>query len=489
MRNKGKRAGACRSQPKLWAGRFDEGTAREVEGFTESISVDRRLYREDIRGSMAHCEMLARQGILSKGDATRILKALREIEKEIEAGAFPFSSDREDIHMHVEARLIEKIGDTGGRLHTGRSRNDQVALDMRLYLLGGIGAVRTELFRLRRLIVERASRSVDVVLPGFTHLQKAQPVRLAHHLMAYYQMFTRDEERLREVRERVDVMPLGAGALAGSGYPVDPRFVADRLGFSRVAANSMDAVSDRDFAVEFVFCATLVMLHLSRWCEELILWTTEAFRFAELPDGLCTGSSMMPQKKNPDVLELIRAKTGRVYGDLVALLTLLKALPLAYNRDMQEDKPPLFDAVDTVRDCLSIFCLLLSGLRFREDRMRSEAEQGFLNATDLADELVRRGFPFRKAHRLAGQVVRYCADKGKGLEDLGPEEWQRLCPGVDPSIRHALALESVVERRDGPGGTSRRRVLEQIRAARKELAGTAAALGADAGSCSRKRRA
>ncbi len=487
MRGRRKRSGAETPQPKLWAGRFEEGTAREVERFTESISVDRRLYREDIRGSLAHCEMLARQGILSKRDAARISKGLREIEKEIETGAFPFSSAREDIHMHVEARLIEKIGEVGGRLHTGRSRNDQVALDMRLYLLGAVGAVRAELFRLRRLIVERSSRSVDTILPGFTHLQKAQPVRLAHHLMAYYQMFTRDDERLRQVRERVAVMPLGAGALAGSGYPVDPRFVADRLGFSRVAPNSMDAVSDRDFALEFVFCASLVMLHLSRWCEELILWTTDAFGFAELPDGLCTGSSMMPQKKNPDVLELIRAKTGRVYGDLAALLALMKALPLAYNRDMQEDKPALFDAVDTVRDCLSVFCLVLSGLRFREDRMRAEAQQGFLNATDLADELVRRGFPFRKAHRMAGQAVRYCADRGKALEDLGPEEWRRLCPGVDPSIRNALALESVVERRDGPGGTSRRRVLEQIRAARRELAATAATLASETGSRPGKR--
>lgn len=486
MRKRPRRPGAEPRQPKLWAGRFEEGTDREVERFTESISVDRRLFREDIRGSLAHCEMLARQGILSKKDAARILKGLKEIEKEIETGVFPFSSAREDIHMHVEARLIEKIGETGGRLHTGRSRNDQVALDVRLHLLGVIRSVRSELLRLRRLIVERARRCVDVILPGFTHLQKAQPVRLAHHLMAYYQMFSRDDERFRQLRERVAVMPLGAGALAGSGYPVNPRFVADRLGFSRVAANSMDAVSDRDFAVEFVLCASLVMLHLSRWCEELILWTTDAFGFAELPDGLCTGSSMMPQKRNPDVLELIRAKTGRVYGDLVTLLTLLKALPLTYNRDMQEDKPPLFDAADTVRSCLSIFCLVLEGVRFREDRMRSEAQQGFLNATDLADELVRRGFPFRKAHRTAGEAVRYCADRGKALEDLGPEEWQRLCPGVDPSIREALGLECVVERRDGPGGTSRRRILEQIRSARHELSRDGAALEAEAGSPSRK---
>ena len=474
------RRGSRPSDPKAWSGRFRQRTADEVERFTESISIDRRLYRQDIAGSIAHCEMLCRQGVLPKKDAKRIVGGLREVEREIEAGGFRFSADREDIHMHVEARLIEKIGEAGGKLHTGRSRNDQVALDVRLYLREAIDDVRRELHRLLEEIVQRAGETVEVLLPGFTHLQKAQPVRLAHHLLAYYQMLARDEERLRQLRARVDVMPLGAGALAGSGFPVDPRYVAERLGFSRVASNSMDAVSDRDFAIEFCFVASLVMLHLSRWCEELVLWSTDAFRFVELPDGLCTGSSMMPQKKNPDVLELIRGKTGGVYGNLVALLTLMKALPLTYNRDMQEDKAPLFDAVDTVRSCLSVFCLLLSGMEFRKDRMREEAEKGFLNATDLADELVRQGMPFRKAHRIAGQAVRYCLDHGKFLELLSSEEWKGISAEINPSVAQALRIEQVVERRDASGGTSRRQVLRQIREARKELDRIAKDLGRSA---------
>ncbi|MEW6439646.1 MAG: argininosuccinate lyase [bacterium] len=473
------RGGSGRGKPgaKAWAGRFREGTAPEVELFTESVSFDRRLYRQDIAGSVAHCEMLARQGVLSGEEAELIVKGLLEIRREIEEGRFRFSSDREDIHMHVEARLVEKIGPVGGKLHTGRSRNDQVALDVRLYLRDAIDEVRRGLHRLLGTIVDRAEASVEAILPGFTHLQKAQPVRLGHHLMAYYQMFTRDQERLLQIRERVDVMPLGAGALAGSGHPVDPSYVAGRLGFARVAANSMDAVSDRDFVLEFCFAASLILLHLSRWSEELILWSTDAFGFVELPDGLCTGSSMMPQKKNPDVLELIRGKTGRVYGDLVALLTTLKGLPLTYNRDMQEDKAPLFDAVDTVGSALSVFTLLLAGVRFRVERMREEAEKGFLNATDLADELVRRGMPFRDAHGIAGAAVRYCLDRGARLEDLTPEEWKSISPGIDPSVGSALELERVVERRAAPGGTARRQVLAQIRRAHKELQKAAAGLG------------
>ncbi len=440
-----------------------------VERFTESVSFDQRLYREDILGSIAHVRMLARQEILAAKDAKRIEKGLREIAGEIEAGRFRFSSKREDVHMNIEARLIEKIGDVGGKLHTGRSRNDQVALDVRLYLREVIDEIRGQLLRLQEVVLERAEETVDVLLPGYTHLQKAQPVRLAHHLLAYYQMFSRDGERLSQLRERVDVMPLGAGAIAGSGYPVDPGFVAELLGFSRVAPNSMDAVSDRDFAVEFCSAASLILLHLSRWSEELILWSSEAFGFIELADAYCTGSSMMPQKKNPDVLELIRGKAGSVYGDLQALLVLMKGLPLTYQRDMQEDKVPLFHAVDTVRGCVSVFAALLETVRFQADRMQREAEQGFLNATDLADYLVRKGMPFRQAHGVAGRAVRYCLDKDKRLEDLTRPEWRALAPEVDPGVQRILGLQQVVEARNIPGGTARSQVRKQLRQARGEV--------------------
>ena len=454
---------------KAWSGRFREKTAPDVERFTESVSFDQRLYRQDIRGSIAHARMLARQGILPQRDAARIEKGLKEIAREIRTGRFRFSSHHEDIHMNVEARLIEKLGEVGGKLHTGRSRNDQVALDLRLYLRESVDEIRGQLLRLLDIIVGRAEETVEVLLPGYTHLQKAQPVRLAHHLLAYFQMFSRDEQRLCQLRERVDVMPLGAGALAGSGYPVDPSFVAGLLGFSRVAANSMDAVSDRDFAVEFCFAASMILLHLSRWSEELILWSSEAFGFVELPDAYCTGSSMMPQKKNPDVLELIRGKTGSVYGDLQSLLVLMKGLPLTYQRDMQEDKVPVFHAVDSVKACLSVFAPMLGSIRFRPDRMREETEEGFLNATDLADYLVRKGVPFRKAHGTAGKAVRFCLDRDKRLEDLTVSEWKALAPEAKAGVRRVLGMEQVVEARNVPGGTARRQVRERIRQAGAEV--------------------
>jgi len=466
---KKKKVSSTRSGQKAWSGRFTQGTAPEVDRFTESISVDQRLYAQDILGSIAHVRMLARQEILSDREARRIEKALREIAREIQAGRFSFSPDREDIHMHIEARLTEKVGPLGGKLHTARSRNDQVALDVRLYLREVVDRVRHELVQLLEVVLRRAEETVDLLLPGYTHLQKAQPVRLTHHLLAYYQMFSRDEERLCEARKRVDVMPLGAGALAGAGYPVDPDYVADLLGFSRVASNSMDAVSDRDFMIEFCFGSAMILLHLSRWSEELILWSSEAFRFVDLPDAFCTGSSMMPQKKNPDVLELIRGKAGGVYGDLQSLLVMMKGLPLTYNRDMQEDKTSLFHSVDTVTDCLAVFSRLLESMGFHGDRMRTEAEKDFLNATDLADFLVRKGMPFRKAHRIAGEAVRTCLDKGIRLEDLTPAQWKSLSPGVDPGVRRALALEKVVEARCATGGTARKQVLKQIRLAWKEL--------------------
>ena len=455
---------------KAWSGRFRDGTAEEVERFTQSVSVDRRLYRQDIQGSVAHVRMLARQGILSAADARRIEAGLKRIAREIRDGRFRFTQRLEDIHMHIEARLAELVGEeVGGKLHTGRSRNDQVALDARLYVREGVDRVRGAVLRLLDVITEQAAGHVDVILPGYTHLQKAQPVRLAHHLLAYGQMFLRDEQRLCELRGRVDVMPLGAGALAGAGYPVDPQYVAGLLGFSQTAANSMDAVSDRDFAVEFCFSASMILLHLSRWAEELILWATDAFGFVDLPDAYCTGSSMMPQKKNPDVLELVRGKAGGVFGDLQALLVLMKGLPLTYNRDMQEDKGALFHAADTVEECLAIFTSLLGAVRFRGERMRAEAEQGFLNATDLADALVRRGIPFRRAHRLAGEAVRTCLEAGKRLEDLSGRQWAALSPEVDGSVREALGLEAVVEARAASGGTARKQVLGKIRSGRGEL--------------------
>jgi len=465
---------------KAWSGRFRDGTAGEVERFTESISVDRRLYRQDIQGSVAHVRMLARQGILTAAEAGGIEGGLQRIAVEIRDGSFRFSPEREDIHMHIEARLAELVGEeVGGKLHTARSRNDQVALDARLYVREAVDRVRGGILRLLEILTAHAVAHVEVILPGYTHLQKAQPVRLAHHLLAYGQMFLRDEQRLGELRVRVDVMPLGAGALAGAGYPVDPAYVARLLGFARTAPNSMDAVSDRDFAIEFCFDASMVLLHLSRWAEELILWATEAFGYVELPDAYCTGSSMMPQKKNPDVLELVRGKAGGVFGDLQALLVLMKGLPLTYNRDMQEDKGALFHAADTVEGCLSVFASLLGAVRFRADRMRAEAEQGFLNATDLADALVRRGMPFRRAHRVAGEAVRVCLETGRRLEDLTPPEWAEVSPEVDPSVRDALGVDAVVEARAASGGTGRKQVLRQIRLCRLELGKRRQKLAAD----------
>ena len=469
MTKKQKRKSSSNKSGKAWAGRFQQETAPEVERFTESISLDQRLYLQDIMGSIAHLRMLARQSIVPSTEARRIEKALREIAREIQNSRFEFSLHHEDIHMNIEARLIEKVGDIGGKLHTGRSRNDQVALDMRLYLRHVIDETQGKLLQLMEVIVSRAKENINVILPGYTHLQKAQPVRLAHHLMAYYQMFFRDAGRLTNLRQRVDVMPLGAGALAGAGYPVDPEYVADLLGFSQVSANSMDAVSDRDFAIEFCFVASMILLHLSRWSEELIIWAGDAFRFVDLPDALCTGSSMMPQKKNPDVLELIRGKTGRVFGDLQSLLVMMKGLPLTYQRDMQEDKGPLFHAVDTVIDSVSIFSYLLETLQFKADRMLAETEEGFLNATDLADYLVRKGMPFRKAHAVAGQAVHYCLNENKRLEDLTASEWRSLSEDIDPAVQQVLQLEQVVEARSAPGGTARKQVLRQIRQAERDL--------------------
>jgi len=454
---------------KAWSGRFSDPTFRDVETFTESISVDKRLYTHDIMGSIAHCRMLARQRILTVKEARQIEQALREIEKEIREGRLTLSVQFEDIHMNIEHRLMEKLGKTGGKLHTARSRNDQVSLDTRLYLIEELGRIRESLTGILEVILDRAIESLDILVPGYTHLQRAQPVRLAHHLLAYFEMFLRDRERLVQLLERVSVMPLGAGALAGTSFSIDPSYVATNLRFSRVFANSMDAVSDRDFVIECSFVASLIMMHLSRWAEELIIWATEEFGFVELPDSYCTGSSMMPQKKNPDVLELIRGKTARVYGDVMALLSLMKALPLTYNRDMQEDKEPLFHAVDTARDSLEIFQMIIRAVRFHSDRMRESIERGFLNATDLADYLVRKGVPFRDAHGIAGKAVAACLDKGKRLEELSMDEWRKLSSKIGPDITTVLQPETLIDARTSPGGTSRKNILREIQRARVRL--------------------
>lgn len=454
---------------KPWGGRFTQETDELTEEFTASISFDKRLYRYDIRGSMAHCEALAKAGIISANEKGTILKALKEIEGEIENGKFPFSTQREDIHMHIEQRLLEKIGETGGKLHTGRSRNDQVALDLRLYLKEEATGVIDLLKGLQASLVGVADKHVDVIMPGYTHLRKAQPILFAHHVLAYYEMFKRDRERLSDALERIDCLPLGSGALAGTPYPIDREEVARQLGFAAISQNSIDAVSDRDFVAEFLFCCALLMMHLSRLCEELIMWSAPEFGFMRLPQAFCTGSSIMPQKANPDVLELIRGKTGRVYGALVTLLTVLKALPLAYNRDLQEDKEPLFDTVDTVKSSLQIMASLIEKFEVNSERMREAASEEYTNATDLADYLVMKGIPFREAHQNTGKAVQYAEKKGIKLDDLTLDEFRTFSPTIGEDVFDYIRIEGSVDRRQSIGGTARQRVAQQIKKAKKEL--------------------
>jgi argininosuccinate lyase len=454
---------------KLWSGRFQKETDRLVDDFHSSISFDSRLYKYDITGSMAHARMLARVGVISGREAEAIVRGLEEILADIEAGRVEFSIAAEDIHMNVEQLLIERIGDVGKKLHTARSRNDQVALDVRMYLRDEIDAVLELLAGLVQTLLDLAEKHVETVMPGYTHLQRAQPVTLAHHLLAYCQMFGRDMERLRDCRRRVNVMPLGAGALAGTTFPLDREFVARELGFDAITENSLDAVSDRDFAVEFTAAASLVMVHLSRFCEEIILWSSSEFGFVELDDAYSTGSSMMPQKKNPDVAELIRGKSGRVFGDLVALLTMLKGLPLAYNKDMQEDKESLFDAVDTVKKCLLIFRPMLATMRVKGENMARAARGGFTNATDLADYLVKRGVPFREAHEIVGRAVAYCLDREKSLDELSLEEFHRFSRVIEDDVYEAISIARCVEARGVPGGPAPEAVRQAIRSARERL--------------------
>jgi len=454
----------------MWGGRFAEDTDSLVQEFNASIDVDRELALEDIEGSVAHATMLGEQGILSEDEVHQIVTGLREIEAQIEAGDFDWSVELEDVHMNIERALTERIGPVGGKLHTARSRNDQVATDFRLWLRRRNLELQEQLLELQKVLVNLAQLHIDVIMPGYTHLQVAQPLRFSHHLLAYYEMFGRDRERLADSLKRLDVSPLGAGALAGTGFPIDRDHTARALGFSAPARNSLDAVSDRDFALEFLSAASITMMHLSRMSEELIIWSSQEFGFVSLPDSHTTGSSIMPQKKNPDVSELIRGKTGRVYGSLVSLLTVMKGLPLAYNKDMQEDKEGVIDAVHTLRVCLQLTNSMLPKMRVNETRMREAAGAAFSNATDLADYLARKGIPFREAHEIVGKLVAVALNDGKRLEELSLEQMQAVSGEVGPDVFEVLKLESVVDARRSYGGTARERVLEQIEAARQELA-------------------
>ena len=448
---------------KLWGGRFSAGTSPSVEAFTASIDVDARLYRHDIRGSIAHTKMLAKQRIIPASDARRIVRGLQTVEREIDNGKFVFSQADEDIHMNIERRLTELIGSAGGKLHTARSRNDQVALDMRLYLRDEVKNVTDGLRVLQRQLAMAARKNLDVIMPGYTHLQRAQPVLLAHHLLAYVDMFERDCERFADCSGRINVLPLGSGALAGTTFPIDRAYVAKLLGFPRVSKNSIDAVSDRDFLLEFLAAASILFVHLSRLAEELVLWSSQEFGFIELPDGYCTGSSMMPQKKNPDVPELIRGKTGRVFGHLYSLLTIMKGLPLAYNRDLQEDKIPLFDTVDTVEASLRIMGEVIAGVKVRRERMLAAVKDGYMNATDLADYLVERGMPFRAAHEVAGKVVRYCVMESKRIEELSLAELKRFSSKFEKNLYRYISAEAVVGRRRALGGTAKGNVARRLK--------------------------
>ena len=454
---------------KPWSGRFTEPTDSFVEAFTASVAFDRRLYRHDIAGSIAHARMLAHVGVLAPDECEAIIKGLKEIEAEIDAGRFAWSTALEDVHMNIEARLIERIGDAGKKLHTGRSRNDQVATDLRLYLRDGIDEVNAAARRLQEALLDVAEREADTVMPGFTHLQVAQPITFGHHLLAWFEMLARDRERFADCRKRVNIMPLGSAALAGTSYPVDRLHTAKALGFDAPAENSLDAVSDRDFAIEFVAAAALLMTHLSRFSEELILWSSSQFGFVELSDAFCTGSSIMPQKKNPDVPELVRGKTGRACGNLVTLLALMKSQPLAYNKDNQEDKEPLFDSLDTVLGSLKVFADMIPAMRVQRAAMRSAAQRGFATATDLADYLVRKGVAFRDAHEIVGRAVRHGIETGMDLSELKIEALQAFSPVIGDDVYAVLTLEGSVAARNHLGGTAPEQVRAAIRRARKRL--------------------
>ena len=451
---------------KLWGGRFSKTTDEMINEFQSSIGFDRRMYREDIAGSLAHAAMLAKVGILSEEDRAAIEKGLKGILAQIEHGDFDFSVALEDIHMNIEKRLTDAIGDAGSRLHTARSRNDQVALDTHLFVRHAVVDVMAHIRALQQALTESAAQHRDVIMPGYTHLQRAQPILFSHHLMAYFGMLARDFERFQGVYARTDIMPLGAGALAGTTLPIDRQFVAQRLHFERIYTNSLDAVSDRDYILEFLSAASILMVHLSRLSEEIILWCSREFSFVELDDAHCTGSSMMPQKKNPDVSELVRGKTGRVVGHLMAMLMAVKGLPLAYNKDLQEDKEGLFDTIDTVKFSLAVYAQLIRGMKLREDVMRHAVEADYSNATDLADYLVRKGLPFRKAHAVAGQAVAQCIARGIYLAELPIADYQQLSPLFAEDIYDAISPETCVSCRNSYGGTSYEQAEMQLEAAK-----------------------
>ena len=447
---------------KLWAGRFQKETDTLVNNFNSSINFDARLYKQDIAGSIAHATMLGKQGIIEQAEADKIINGLKAILADIEAGEVEFTMDNEDIHMNIEAILTQRIGDTGKRLHTSRSRNDQVAVDFRLYVKEEIPTISNQVLDLEQVLIQKAEENLSTVMPGYTHLQRAQPTTFAHYMMAYANMFRRDVTRLEDCLERLDECPLGAGALATSTYPVDRQMTAKLLGFAKPTENSMDSVSDRDYAIEFLSACSILMMHLSRFAEEIILWCSWEFKYADLDDAYSTGSSIMPQKKNPDVAELVRGKTGRVYGDLMTLLTVMKALPLAYNKDMQEDKEPVFDAIDTVEMCLPVFGAMLQTLTIRPKNMAKAAAGGFINATDCADYLVKKGMPFREAYMIVGRLVNMCIRSGENLETLTLRDFRAISDLFDSDVYEALELKHCVHERKVYGGPSKDDVTRQI---------------------------
>lgn len=440
---------------KLWGGRFEKGTDKLVDDFNSSISFDSRMYKHDILGSIAHANMLGKCGIISGDESTDIQNALQVILNDIEDGKIEFEVDAEDIHMNIEKILISRIGETGKKLHTGRSRNDQVALDIRMYLKNEINTIIEMLIALENTLISISENNVDTILPGYTHLQRAQPITFAHHMMAYFEMFKRDMQRLRDCYSRMNILPLGSGALAGTTYSLDRYMVARELGFEDITENSLDGVSDRDFVIELASCLSILMMHVSRLSEEIILWSSHEFGFVELDDAYSTGSSIMPQKKNPDVAELARGKTGRVYGSLITLLTVMKSLPLAYNKDMQEDKEAIFDAVDTVKMCLPVFSNMLATMKLRKANMYKAAQGGFTNATDIADYLVKKGIPFRSAHEIIGKMVLYCIDNNKAIDEMSMEEFKNFSDKIQDDVYTEISLEKCVSGRKLPGGPAK----------------------------------
>ncbi|MFI5322184.1 MAG: argininosuccinate lyase [Thermodesulfobacteriota bacterium] len=454
---------------KPWGGRFKKDTHKIAEKFSASIDFDRRLYKEDIDGSVAHVKMLGECGIIPNSDTEKIAKGLRQIEKEIESGKFLFREEYEDIHLNIEKRLIEKIGDTGGKIHTARSRNDQITLDMRLYLRKEINEILLLLKDVAESLLDLAEKNIDIVLPLYTHLQRGQPVLLSHHMMGLYEMFKRDRERYLDCLERVNVMPLGAGAGAGTTFPIDREYVAKLLDFPKVTQNSIDTVSDRDFIVEFIAVSSNLMMHLSRVSEEFVLWSSKEFDFVDLGDEFTTGSSIMPQKRNPDMAELVRGKTGRVYGSLVTILTIMKGLPFSYNRDMQEDKEPMFDTADTVKSSLEILKAMLNNIEYKRVNMRSALNEGFITATDIADYLTRKGLPFRQSHEVTGRIVGYAEEKGRELFNLHISEYRMFSKLFEEDLFDHITLEGSISGRKSHGGTARQNVLKMIGQGRKEL--------------------